>query len=494
MTYAGEQTPEQRGGSFRQEHPAALAGSSPHLTAEQEPPVMMSPTPEPADTGRLLRVAAVAGLAGRVGICTHPIVLAGSSVLVERGTGRIVNHPGTGGWPARVVALRCRNRRAAVCPSCSALYRLDAYHLIAAGLRGGKDTPAEVADRPRLFVTLTAPSFGPVHLGPDRHGQPRCCHPRTRRRPARWVCGRWHPPTDPAIGTPLDACGYDYPGQVLFNAHAGLLWARFATETRRALAVAAGLPRRVAGARVRVVFAKVAEFQTRGVVHVHAIIRLDGPDGAGTNPPSWATRVLLEQAIRIAAARVQAVTPGCHRVRARRLCWGRQLDVRPISGAGTPLEAVAGYVAKYATKAAETTGVDIGPIFCRLCDGSGARPGPAGAGGMLCSRCGGTGRRPGVSLRHLSGHARTLVQTCWWLGGQPAFAGLRLRRWAYTLGFRGHFVTKSRTYSTTMGALRGERREWTATQQALRSGVDPASVVLVPHWHTTGPDDQGWSA
>ncbi len=280
---------------------------------------MMSPIPHPLDAGRLLRVAAVAGLAERVGACRHPILVAGRSLLVEQPTGRIINHPGTGGWPARVVALRCRSRRAAVCPGCSALYRLDAYHLIAAGLRGGKDTPAQVADRPRVFVTLTAPSFGPVHLGPDRHGRPRPCHPRTRRSPARWVCGRWHPPTDAVIGTPLDPSGYDYPGQVLFNAHTGVLWARFATETRRALAAAAHLPRRVAAARVRVVFAKVAEFQTRGVVHLHAVIRLDGPDGPASAPPPWATVGLLEQAVRTAAARVQATTPGCQRVTARRL-------------------------------------------------------------------------------------------------------------------------------------------------------------------------------
>jgi len=36
-------------------------------------------------------------------------------------------------------------------------------------------------------------------------------------------------------------------------------------------------------------------------------------------------------------------------------------------------------------------------------------------------------------------------------------AGLKLRDRAHGLGFGGHFLTKSRRYSTTMGALRAVR-------------------------------------
>ncbi len=263
MPHPDDEFPGQSGGLFRQEHSAALPGFSPYPSSEKEPPSMMSPHPIPADPGGLLRVAASTDLTHRVGECRHPVAIAGSSLLVERGTGRIVDRLDTATTHNRVVGLRCRSRRASVCPACSALYKLDAYHLIAAGLHGGKDTPAQVADRPRLFATVTAPSFGPVHLGPDRHGQPRPCHPRTRRTLVRHSCGRWHPAADPAIGTPLDPTDYDYPGQVLFNAHIGPLWARLTMDTRRGLAAAAGLPRVVAARQVRVVFAKVAEFQAR---------------------------------------------------------------------------------------------------------------------------------------------------------------------------------------------------------------------------------------
>jgi hypothetical protein len=47
-------------------------------------------------------------------------------------------------------------------------------------------------------------------------------------------------------------------------------------------------------------FAKVAEYQKRGAVHFHAVIRLDGPDGGDTPPPAWATAELLTDAIRAA--------------------------------------------------------------------------------------------------------------------------------------------------------------------------------------------------
>ncbi len=484
MPHPDDELPGQSGGPFRQEHSAALPGSSPYPSSEKEPPSMMSPQPIPADPGGLLRVAASTGLAQQVGQCRHPVAIAGSSLLVERSTGRLVDRLDPTASPGRVVGLRCRSRRASVCPACSALYKLDAYHLIAAGLHGGKDTPAQVADRPRLFVTVTAPSFGPVHLGPDRHSQPRPCHPRARRAAARRSCGRWHLAADPTIGTPLDPTGYDYPGQVLFNAHVGLLWARFTTETRRGLAAAAGLPRAVAARQVRVVFAKVAEFQARGVVHLHAIVRLDGADGPSSAPAGWASTDLLDHAIHAAIRRVEVTTPACRRVPARQLRWGRQVDVRPIARAdGLSETVVARYVAKYATKVAEAAGIDLGPIYCRACDGHGTNPTTA----VLCHRCAGSGRRPRVSLRHLSGHARRLVDTCWWLGGQPGLGRLRLRRYAHTLGFRGHFATTSRTYSTTFTALRAERRSWMADRRAERAGVDPAGVLVVGDWRYVGP-------
>ncbi|XVQ10567.1 replication initiator [Spirillospora sp. CA-255316] len=40
-------------------------------------------------------------------------------------------------------------------------------------------------------------------------------------------------------------------------------------------------------------FAKVAEYQRRGLVHFHAVIRLDRPGGPKATPPAWATYDVL---------------------------------------------------------------------------------------------------------------------------------------------------------------------------------------------------------
>lgn len=474
MPYPDDRSTGQPGGPFRQEHSAVLPGPDSPPSNEQEPTPMMPPhASDPVDAGALLRVAASTDAVRQAGSCGQPIHLAGTRMLIEQGTGRLLDDPAS----ARI-AVRCRSRRATVCPSCAALYRLDAYHLIAAGLIGGKDTPTVVAARPRLFVTLTAPSFGPVHLGPGEHGLPRPCHPHSRQ------CGRWHPAGDPLIGAPLDPSDYDYEGQILFNAQVGRLWARFIVRARRAAAADAGLTRAEAADQVRVVFAKVAEFQTRGVVHVHAVIRLDGPAGPASPPARWATAELLARAIRAAVPVVDVRTPAGRRIMARRLVWGSQLDIRPITSEGVSEQAVAGYVAKYATKAAETAGAEIGPLFCRTCSGYGI----TGRAGRLCRGCGGTGRRPGMDLDRLGGHTRRLIETCWWLGGQSELAALRLRRHAHLLGFRGHFATKSRSYSTTFTALRAEREHWASVRTALHAGVDPEQVAVVGDWRLTGGD------
>lgn len=173
------------------------------------------------DVGELGRVAGAALVVRQVGQCRRPIKLVGSRTLVSEKTGAVVSRFDSADLPDGVRKVRCGTRRASQCAPCSTLYRYDAYNLVAAGLRGGKDTPVSVGAHPRLFVTLTAPSFGPVHLGPGKHGGLRACHPRPGKGGLR--CGRWHQPGDPAIGTPLDPESYDYVGQVLFNAVAGML-------------------------------------------------------------------------------------------------------------------------------------------------------------------------------------------------------------------------------------------------------------------------------
>ena len=65
-----------------------------------------------------------------------------------------------------------------------------------------------------------------------------------------------------------------------------------------------------------------------------------------------------------------------------------------------------------------------------------------------------------------------MIETAWQLGDLPQYEPLNLRRWAHMLSFRGHFMTKSRAYSTTFTALRAARRTWRLAADLDRLAAD----------------------
>ena len=64
----------------------------------------------------------------------------------------------------------------------------------------------------------------------------------------------------------------------------------------------------------------------------------------------------------------------------------------------------------------------------------------------------------------------------------------RIAGWVHMLGFRGHFVTKSRTYSTTLGELRAARAAYRARQNepVAEAGDDSTPVLAVWEYIGTG--------
>jgi hypothetical protein len=52
----------------------------------------------------------------------------------------------------------------------------------------------------------------------------------------------------------------------------------------------------------------------------------------------------------------------------------------------------------------------------------------------------------------------------------------------------GHFASKSRRYSTTLGAIRGERRAYRQHQAAehARDLLDEDTTLVISHWEFTG--------
>ncbi|MEI8413150.1 MULTISPECIES: replication initiator [unclassified Kribbella] len=486
-----------------------------------------------ADYGAWLEHTASAGG------CVRPVQLRGEAHVVSERTGRIISTRHTDDMPDGVIYKACGNRRAAVCPSCAEIYRGDTYQLVLAGLRGGKATPASVAQHPCAFVTFTAPSFGPVHSarkhrGKDGQLRNQVCRPR--RKPELCPhgvdlrCHQTHQDGENILGTPLCLDCYDHDHQVVWNALSGELWRRTMDRAKDILRAWG----RDHGIAVKLSYGKVAEMQARGVAHFHALVRLDGgtyvtghevhrhrisdktgrhlacmpkrrpetcphgvviacrikhvPDDPSLEQPLCpdcaqqrqagihilakphlsADHALVHHAVRIAVERTRLRSlPHPDNPDGWLIEWGTQLDVRPVRQAvdGEITEtAVAGYLAKYATKGAEATGHSS----ARLTNATVAR----------------------YATRHT--HAGRLVDACWRLGrpgsdldedeaakNSGRLSYRRLQRWAHMLGFGGHFSTKSRQYSTTLKALREARAEWRRERHRTADHTDDVETTLI---------------
>jgi hypothetical protein len=144
------------------------------------------------------------------------------------------------------------------------------------------------------------------------------------------------------------------------------------------------------------------------------------------------------------------------------LVWGQQLDVRPVTATAARQledadtgemtdEALAGYIAKYATK------------------GTGAHEGVDRPIRDIAH----------VNHLHLPEHHRRMITTAWDLGSRDEYAGLHLRRWAHMLGFRGHFLTKSRRYSSTFTAI----NDWLPIRYGHRDDGERELAAAIAECH-----------
>ena len=442
-----------------------------------------------ASTGDLLKLASSDDFArweqqlAATGNCASPVRLRGRIDAIDRATGEKASIYDSASEPGGVLRLPCGNRREHICPACSEAYKGDARQIIRSGLTGGKGIPESVATHPCVFATLTAPGFGPVHtIRTGRGGRRLACRPRRDAHQRRCPhgrdlsCPRYHHQDDPRLGTPMCPDCYDYTGHVLFNALAPELWRRFTIYLPRQLARLAGVTQRQLHREVRVRFVKVAEYQHRGIIHYHTVIRLDAPGQSHQPPPPRFTTQLLDQAIRatVAAVRYDTVAVSGDDQLLRRIPRsGTQTDVRvirqtstlPGTGKALSAHAVANYIAKYATKAVGAPGLPDRPV-CSAAD----------IDALACSE-----------------HYKQLITATWALGKDPAAAALGLNRWTHTLGYRGHFLTKSRQYSVTFTALRRARIDYRRAQRHPGGELDPWGrrlddriVLTVSTWQYAG--------
>lgn len=400
--------------------------------------------------------------------CTHPVRLRGRVHEIDSITGEARLVFDSTDSPLGQVFKPCGNRREHVCPSCSRLYARDTFEVIRTGVQGGKQVPDTVADNPLLFVTLTAPSFGLVHATSDRTCRPRRRDDRTRCPHGRPTWCHAHHTDDDKAGTPLcDEC-YDYATHVVWQWWAPELWRRFTMNVRRALARRLSVSDSGLKEHASIQFAKVAEYQARGAIHFHALLRLDGPADAGIGSPAphGISAADLRDIVNDAATTVRFTAPPVFDGdTARSLTFGAQLDVRIVRAArrtddpdgALSAGQVAGYLAKYATKDA--------------------------------TNAGGRERRPTPHMRQLRHTCQTLYERSldtWTTADNPY---LLLGKWEHALGFRGHFSSKSRRYSVTLGALRRARARWhRVTADAAQRG-ETLDVAELERRLLAGDDD-----
>lgn len=165
----------------------------------------------------------------------------------------------------------------------------------------------------------------------------------------------------------------------------------------------------------------------------------------------------------------------------RILAFGRQVDARPVRTSRRPdepdralsPEQVAGYLAKDATKSAD----DIG--------GKAARDDP--------------------HHQRLRATARRLAFRAHQSPSADDDPYELLGKWVHMLGFRGHFASKSRRYSITLGAVRRARRRAQALiaesraegrpldladlEADLLADDDSDTALVIGHWSYAGT---GW--
>ncbi len=224
---------------------------------------------------------------------------------------------------------------------------------------------------------------------------------------------------------------YRYDEHVVFHGLLPELWRRTTIYTFRALARLLETTPSKLKENVRLSFVQVVEYQARGAVHLHVVVRADGIGEGIVPPPPEITAQVLGAAIMVGSRAVAVAHPVrldgiVHHAR-----WGPQLDVSPIDS----------------------------PEVAAL-------------------------RTSGLSPHH-----RRLVECAWRLSRRQELRFLGLWRCAHGFGFKGNAITKSRHYSTSFGALRRARSEHQRRQALLRAPPQDrshADELVIGAWRYVG--------
>ena len=227
----------------------------------------------------------------------------------------------------KVISLfekRCGTRRADLCNPCSTVWKDDAYFAL---MKPAKDYKGTLT-----FITLTAPgwrTFGKAHTA--------SYHQLAKERCA---CSEYHGPNDPLVGIPLSRDKFEHRRVVEFNNNVSRLVAVTLQKIYRLMATEMGKTVE----EVRLPTARVVEWQERGLLHVHIIVRGSIPTFIVENAVNGSEKTNRRR-------RIEPASTKGHR-------WGQQVNVRHInSGDASQIGILSGYMTKVVSYALKDVGI-----------------------------------------------------------------------------------------------------------------------------------------
>jgi hypothetical protein len=338
--------------------------------------------------------------------CEHPIRLMGTG-----------HNKATGETRQTEKLVSCKTRRRSKCLACSQVYERDAYSVAASGWREGSAY---------AWITLTAPGaevFGcQHHVWAGKKGKTRCTPKRKCPGCGKEVpsCKAFHRSGDPLIGVPVCDC-FDYEKAAAYNAAVPKLWTATLGALNSAFPPTGGVEfdpdaevfNIKPGRTSRLAYIKVAEWQQRGLVHLHVLIR-DIAD----------------------ADKVREVVAG---VEVEGHAWassayGVKVEIIKPGNASRAREAFS-YLVKYSVKSVADHQAERSPVLAAHL----ARIRAAAPASCDCSE----------ERRRSPDHASTCRV---------------LRAHAEGLGYGGHLLTKSQQWGTSFLALRMARSAWSNSE------------------------------
>jgi hypothetical protein len=345
----------------------------------------------------------------------------------------------------REIVKACGTRRERICPSCSLVYQRDAFSVVRSGI-----TSADGSQVPLTFLTLTAP-------GSKAFGKTHSRRTKWSKKKREWShygceCGKWHNEGDEILGQPIDPESYDYEGAAAWNAASSRL---FTITLQRLARMVYGVDEK-GKALGKLDYIRVAEFQRRGLIHYHCLVRAD---------------IDVRDFHALVRGGTRRDGQVVERVKHGEFVWGEQCDLKSVRpGAKFGVGAYLVKLVRYAIKSTADEPDNGGWMGYKM-----RRVAPKTCG------CGTHWERPCDAAKGLPFDTKHR-EVC-----------RRHRLSENGFGYRGHILTKSKAWGLTFRELR-ERREqfhgraktptWASFTKAAATAAEHGQELVAPRYLT----------